>query len=170
MTTDPAVSDDDTPAASTPPAELPRGWRAVGKGSDVVHTVGDPEDVDAVTFAGDREDDAVTAPSNEDPDLAFSNAGLLGLGVLAGVYLLYTIGWFAGAGRIAPVAPVLLGGDMHFELLKWMAIAAPFIWFVATFVLTRHSRAWKRFAWLIAGALLLVPWPMFADLISGGTQ
>lgn len=168
---------------------LPRGWRAVGKGSERVRTVGEPAgippaddaDVAAVRFAGDELDEA-PAPARSDDDLRLSNAGLLGLGVLAGVYLLYTIGWFIGAVRIELPAVMLLNGGVSagdtafvgtvtFQILKWVAIAAPFVWFVVTFVLTRHSKAWARFAWLVAGALLLVPWPMFVPLGAlGGTR
>lgn len=101
--------------------------------------------------------------------VTLSNASLLGIGVLAGVFLLYTVGWFIGTERIAPVAPVLLGGDLPFQILKWIAIAAPFIWFVVTFVLTLHSRAWVRFVWLGAGALLLVPWPLIMPFATATT-
>ena len=166
------IADDALGADASPPAtELPRGWRAVGKGSQAVHTAGDEGDA-AVTFAGDDELDLpVAAPTADSADsLTLSNASLLGIGVLAGVYLLYTIGWFLGVDRIGLWAPMFLaggggtgsplGGDFHFAVLRWLAIAAPFVWFVVTFVLSRHSRAWVRFAWLIAGALLLVPWPL----------
>jgi hypothetical protein len=33
------------------------------------------------------------------------------------------------------------------------------VWFVTVFALTRRSRAWVRLTWLIAGAVLLLPWP-----------
>jgi hypothetical protein len=41
----------------------------------------------------------------------------------------------------------------------WLALLAPAIWFGVTLLLTRRAAAWQRWAWLIAGALLLVPWP-----------
>lgn len=167
--TDPAADDSSAPAETTPSPALPRGWRAVGKGADTVRTAGDEDDSSAVVFAGDRDDDSLLATDEQADNATLSNAGLLAIGVFAGVYLLYTIAWFAAAARISPVAPLLVGGDIHFEILRWLAIAAPFVWFAVTFVLTLHTKPWKRFAWLIAGALLLAPWPMFADLTSGGT-
>lgn len=172
MTPEPGADDAATPEVTSPSAELPRGWRAVGKGAGAVHTAGDEIDDDAVHFAGDRADDALDAPAapTEEADGSMSNAALVGIGLFAGIYLLYTLGWYAGTERIAPVAPVLLMGDMVFLVLKWMAIAAPFVWFVVTFVLTRHAKTWKRFAWLVAGALLLAPWPLFANLTSEGAQ
>lgn len=169
-------------------ATLPRGWRAVGKGADEVVTVPDPappvsdsaED-EAHHFAGDEVEEATVAAASD--DLTMSNAVLLGIGAFAGIYLLYTIGWFIGAERISLPAQLLLNGGVSaadasfalgiatFQILKWTAIAAPFIWFVVTFVLTRHSRSWVRFVWLVAGALLLVPWPLFVPFAAvGGAQ
>lgn len=141
---------------------LPKGWRAVGKGADRI-PVGAPSDEGALEGTLHDAPDA-----HDETSSTFSNASLLGIGILAGVYLLYTIGWFVGAGRIAPVAPVLLGGDLPFRILTWLAIAAPFVWFVVTFVLTLRSRTWVRFAWLGAGALLLVPWPLVMPFASAG--
>ena len=40
-----------------------------------------------------------------------------------------------------------------------VAVAAPAIWFGAVMLLTRTAPRWARFAWLLAGALILVPWP-----------
>ena len=39
------------------------------------------------------------------------------------------------------------------------AIAAPALWFLASWVLTRGRAAWIRVAVLLAGVVLLVPWP-----------
>ncbi len=183
MTPGPSRPDDDAllRPRSDDAGTLPRGWKAVGRGAESVHVEGDtPLDDAADAEALSTGVEALDAPASDGvPDAAnadgvtLSNASLLGIGVLAGVFLLYTIGWFIGAERIAPVAPVLLGGDLPFLILKWIAIAAPFVWFVVTFVLTLHSRAWVRFVWLGAGALLLVPWPLimpFAGATSGGAQ
>ena len=45
--------------------------------------------------------------------------------------------------------------------LPWfvLAIAAPALWFLASWVLTRGRAAWIRVAVLLAGVVLLVPWP-----------
>lgn len=175
MTSDPTAAGASGPAEDPPAAELPRGWRAVGKGAETVQVADEPEDSGAITFAGDRADDApVATEPDDDDDLSISNAGLLGIGVLAGVYLLYTIGWFIGADRISFWGEVLLSGGVEglgapvFTVLRWAAIAAPFVWFVVTFILTRHSRPWKRFAVLVAGALLLIPWPLLVPFATNG--
>ncbi|WP_040165118.1 hypothetical protein [Microbacterium gorillae] len=143
--------------------ELPRGWRAVGKGAESVETVGD-EVPRAETRPGDGLS-AVPTPAG--------NGALLGIGVLAGVYLLYAVGWFVAGNRLAIVGDALLYGQVTFTIVKWAAIVAPIIWYAVVFTLTLHSRTWVRFAWLIAGAVLLIPWPMLVNWQSallGGTQ
>ncbi|WP_309664495.1 hypothetical protein [Microbacterium paludicola] len=104
--------------------------------------------------------------STEAAPEGLSNAALISLGVLGGIYLLYSIGWFVGGIRVHNLSG-LLGIDTAVSVpVLVLAVAAPAIWFIATYVLTRGSRAWIRFAWLVAGALLLVPWP-FATLGAG---
>lgn len=132
--------------------ELPTGWRAVGKGSDRVTT---PADAEASSDAS-----TATADDEEPEDgVTLSNAALLGIGLFAGVYLLYTIGWYVASQRLETIGAFFVSGDIPFAILTWGAIAAPAVWFAVTFILTLHSRTWVRCAWLAAGALLLAPWP-----------
>jgi hypothetical protein len=122
-----------SPAGSEPGSDLPEGWAVTGSPGGYVD-----------------------APA---PAVA-SSAALVGLGILAGVYLLYTIGWFIGVGRIDNPFNDPLAVFM-FSLGSWLAMAAPAVWFAATFLLTRgHTRS--RFTWLILGALLLAPLPFIA--------
>jgi hypothetical protein len=133
---------------------LPEGYRAVGKGSDEV------SDTDAGGAA--TEGRAGPAPGSQAPDTEraqLGNAALIAFGVLGGVYLLYTLGWFIGGLRLQDVAPLLLVSPVAYVPAFWLAVLAPAIWFTVTLVLTRHSATWLRFVWLAAGALLLVPWP-----------
>ncbi|WP_336500663.1 hypothetical protein [Microbacterium paraoxydans] len=97
-------------------------------------------------------DDASAAPSG------LSNTMLVLVGVVGGVYLLYTLGWIAGGLRLQPLASFLVA---DFMFLPWfvLAIAAPALWFLATWVLTRGRASWIRAAVLLAGVVLLVPWP-----------
>lgn len=122
---------------------LPRGWNAVGKGS---RRVGRVED-----------DGTVTAAEQDEPG-GLSTAMLLVIGVVGGVYLLYTIGWIIGGLRLRPLASFLVDDAMF---LPWfaLAIAAPALWFLASWVLTRTRATWIRIAALIGGMVLLVPWP-----------
>jgi hypothetical protein len=131
---------------------LPDGYRAVGKGSD---EVADTDGGDAATDGHPRP--APDAPKAERAQLG--NSALIALGVLGGVYLLYTLGWFIGGLRLQDVAPLLLVSPVAYVPAFWLAVLAPAIWFTVTLILTRHSATWLRFVWLGAGALLLVPWP-----------
>jgi hypothetical protein len=89
---------------------------------------------------------------------------LLLLGILGGVYLLYTIGWILGGiGMQLPVTftlPVVL-----YQGALWLAVLAPALWFAAVLAATRGSKTWVRIVWLVAGAVLLIPWPF---VVSGG--
>lgn len=131
---------------------LPRGWKAVGKGSEDV-----PTDAQPVTVA-----DAESTPSQpsdaDEADSGLSTAALLGLGALGGVYLLYTIGWIIGGLRMQDLARLIVSDAMY---VPWfvLAVAAPALWFLTTWVLTRGRATWMRMLVLLAGAVLLVPWP-----------
>lgn len=115
----------------------------------------EPKPVEAVAPAAPAPasvDETTAAPSG------LSNAMLVLVGVVGGVYLLYTLGWIAGGLRLQPLASFLVA---DFMFLPWfvLAIAAPALWFLATWVLTRGRASWIRAAVLLAGVVLLVPWP-----------
>lgn len=113
----------------------------------------------AVRRSGDpgrvERDDTVTAPKER---ASLGNGALLALGVLAGAYLLYTVGWVIGGLRLQGSAQYLVA-DVMFQGSLWLAILAPALWFATVLLLTRRSRHWLRFAWLAVGVALLVPWP-----------
>lgn len=93
-----------------------------------------------------------------------SSPALVGLGILGGVYLLYTIGWVIGVGRLSnPFTDPL--AQFMFSLGTWLAVAAPVIWFASSFWLTR-GKPRLRWTWLILGVVLLAPLPFIAG--SGG--
>jgi hypothetical protein len=138
-----------------------------------------PDD-DALGWAGDDDPTLVSGPAPAETDLpeGWSVAGptaavdarnakiapagpssftLIAMGILGGVYLLYTIGWFIGVSRIAnPQADPL--SQAMFTLGLWLAVAAPAAWFGTAYWLTRSSPR-ARFAWLVGGAILLAPLP-----------
>ncbi|MFT4228723.1 MAG: DNA polymerase III subunit gamma/tau [Microbacterium sp.] len=144
---DPTLQVDARPAAATPepqdaaPPALPEGFTAVGRGSEEV------ERLDA--------DGTVVMPGERAP---IGNAALVSLGVLGGVYLLFTIGWVIGGLRLQGRAQYLVA-DVMFQGSFWLAALAAPLWFATTWLLTRRARPWVRFAVLVAGAALLVPWP-----------
>jgi hypothetical protein len=80
------------------------------------------------------------------------------MGIIAGIYLLYTVGWFISASRVDnPLADPV--GAFMFSLGAWLAVAAPVIWFGAAVWLT-DGRPRVRYGWLIAGVVLLAPVPV----------
>lgn len=136
-------STDAAPGVDSDTAVLPEGFTAVGKGSA---DLGRP----------DPEDGRDADPKGGRPSL--SSAALIGLGIFAGVYLLLTLGWLLGAGRLQLVAQLFLD-PVAFQLTLWLAVAALPLWFVTVLWFARTSATWVRFALLGAGAVLLIPWP-----------
>jgi hypothetical protein len=138
--------DDDHPdqkstAASPNDPVLPVGWKAVGKDSAAVEYT----DSDGVLTAQE------TQP-------ALSTPMLLMLGIVGGVYLLYTIGWIIGGLRVQ-VGALFLVPNLMYQVGVWSAVLAPALWFLAVWLLTRRSPSWQRVFWLLVGVALLVPWP-----------
>lgn len=152
-----ASADDDgrIAAGAKSSTGLPAGYTAVGRGADDISRSDAEPDEDAA----EGED----APADADQARPMGNAALIALGVLGGVYLLYTIGWIVGGLRLQDVIPFLLPetavARVAYAFALWIAVAAPAIWFSATVLLTRRSRSWVRFVWLAAGVVLLIPWP-----------
>lgn len=121
---------------------------------------------DDATHVGARR--AASAPAVVD-DLpadsrATGSAMLVVLGILAGAYLLFTIGWVLAALRGDYTVPNLLG-EIMYQLGQFLAIVAPALWFGTVLLLTRRRTALVRVVWLVVGAVLLAPWPF---LLAGG--
>ncbi|WP_137844851.1 DNA polymerase III subunit gamma/tau [Microbacterium sp. 2FI] len=138
-------------ASGEGPDRLPAGFTAVGRGSE---TLAATTDEDAPPDAGSVPRDDVSASAPE----PMGNATLITLGVLGGIYALFTIGWLIGGLRLQGSAQYLVT-DVMYQGSLWLAVLAPLLWFGTVFLLTRASRAWVRFAWLAAGVVLLLPWP-----------
>jgi len=119
----------------------PEGWTVAGPASAV-------EAQEAAEAAA-----AAAAPA--------SSFALIALGVFGGVYLLYTIGWFIGISRIDnPLSDAV--GQFMFSLGLWLAVAAPAVWFGATFWLTR-TRPRARLGLLLVGVVLIAPLPFIIN-------
>lgn len=110
------------------------------------------------TESRESDEDAVVDGSLVEERPPLSTAMLLTLGVVGGVYLLYSIGWVVGGLRLKPLANFFVADAMF---LPWfvLAVAAPALWFLASWVLTRGRAAWIRVGLLLLGVVLLVPWP-----------
>lgn len=131
----------------------------------------EPVDDDALQWAGDEieaaqvadraahglEASGVTALEGEAGPRPMSSVLLVLHGVIAGVYLLYTVGWVIAIMRDPYSRPTLLAEIMA-QFGEFLAIAAPLVWMVVTLALTR-GRNGARLGWLAAGIVLLVPLP-----------
>jgi len=137
------------PASTT--AELPKGFTAVGKGSETL----DSTDAPAAGSVPEGSSEAPAVTAGRQP---MGNGALIAFGVLGGVYALYAIGWLIGGLRLQGRAQYLVT-DVMYQGSLWLAVLAPLLWFATTLLLTRTSRAWLRFTWLAAGVVLLLPWP-----------
>jgi hypothetical protein len=135
------------------PAALPEGFTAVGKGADGVGRI--------------NADGTVTMPGEREP---MGNVALVSIGLLGGIYLLYTVGWVLGGLAVSNNADYLLAPDGNAPPLwsagnavaVWLAVAAPAIWFFTVYFLTRDGRPWIRWVMLLVGVVLLLPWPFVA--------
>ncbi|WP_417512423.1 hypothetical protein [Microbacterium sp.] len=133
----------DRKSAAEPEREpqLPKGWKAVGRDSTTVEH---------------SDSDGAFADSEEQP--ALSTPMLLLVGIVGGIYLLYTIGWVIGGFRLQ-VGALFLIPNVMYQVGVWAAVLAPALWFTAVWLLTRRSPSWQRILWLLVGVALLVPWP-----------
>ncbi|WP_394552454.1 hypothetical protein ACDF64_16580 [Agromyces sp. MMS24-JH15] len=149
---------------------LAPGWKRVGGTAPRGDAAGDAtpaEDAEAAADAPDaRERDAAGAGDAEAGSGSRRQAGsveLVVLGVLGGVYLLYTLGWLLTAVRSDASGMGVLG-DVMYRLGLWLAVAAPALWFGLVSAVARRPRV--RLAWLAAGAIALVPLPFILGVAS----
>ncbi len=99
-----------------------------------------------------------------------SNGALVLLGLIGGVYLLYTIVWFSWANWYSSVNSAVaegsgsIGGVLQ-QIVFWFAPFAPALWFLSVLALCRGAALWKKALWLVVGAVVLVPLPMFGGVL-----
>ena len=152
------------PGVSPAEPELPEGWSVAGPESAVeAHSGATDPSAPVVAEPGSAapRNAAVRAPTPP-TEPAPSSFSLIAVGVLAGIYLLYTIGWFIGVTRIGnplsdPVAQFM------FSLGSWLAVAAPVIWFAVVYWLTK-ARLRARVVWLLIGVVVLAPLPFIVGV------
>lgn len=84
---------------------------------------------------------------------------LVSYGILAGAYLIYSIGWAVPILTNARVPNPDVLGEFMVRVSQLLAIASPAIWFGATLLLTRGRRPIVRLLALIGGLVVLLPWP-----------
>lgn len=146
--------DGDEGRTSKPPSREHAGRPSRGK--DVASEQSIVEPSTGRSSDGAKSDSAAVPLDDDRP--ALSTGVLLALGVVGGIYLLYSVGWVVGGLRLKPLANFFVADAMF---LPWfvLAVAAPALWFLAGWVLTRGKATWIRLSVLLVGVVLLVPWP-----------
>lgn len=86
-------------------------------------------------------------------------------GLLAGVYLAYSVGWILSIGTL-PLTGATLLIEVMYQFGEFLAIIACALWFGTVMALTRGGRPAVRFGWLAIGTLVLVPWPLLIGVLS----
>jgi hypothetical protein len=93
-----------------------------------------------------------------------SNGALVLLGVVGGLYLLYTWVWFSWANYYSQMNSAVAEGSGAIgavlqQTVFWAAPVAPALWFIAAYLLCRASPTWNLALWLLIGAVVLLPLP-----------
>jgi hypothetical protein len=145
-----AASAGDPPPASLAPEVPTTVTTAAGPrpGRTVLEEAEEAEELSAAHDLADAERE--TAP--------MSSVSLILMGILGGVYALYTIGWLISFGRF-PVAQAFDFTVLTVRILQILAVAAAPLWFGATLLILLKRPIRYRFLWLVIGVLVLVPWP-----------
>src|SRR3954453_10168211 len=139
-----------------------------------------PEDEDALRWEGD---DLLAAPARgpapavaeppADAELEGRGggaAGLVAVGVLGGIFLLETLGWFQSVTSVVLASTISPGRGTPLELAAFgvnvlgriaAVLAAP-LWFALA--VWRVRIPMQRIGWLVVGALVLLPWPALLHL------
>lgn len=85
---------------------------------------------------------------------------LVSYGILAGAYLIYTLGWVVVVlGPLAGGINADVLGQLMYRVTQVLAVASPAIWFGAAFLLTRGRRPIVRLLVLLLGLVVVLPWP-----------
>lgn len=114
----------------------------------------------------DAADGEALASEVEEQRGQLSNAALVLLGVFGGLYLLYAWVWlswaqfYASANAEVASASGSLGGALQ-QLVFWAAPLAPILWFLAAVLLNRGAGIRRLALWIVIGAIVLLPLPVF---------
>jgi len=98
---------------------------------------------------------------------------LVGYGILAGIFVLYAIGWALGLSRqthIANLPPASALSQFMTIITAGLAIASGPLWFASVFILTRKNRTFVKLAWQVLGVVLLVPWIFIVPPVGSGVN
>lgn len=146
-------------------SSLASGWTVEGQPETETQQPAPHSDVPAETPGDPRPESAEEIAAERQ----LSSGALVLLGLIGGIYLLFTFVWFSWANAAATAnAAVIetsgsLGGVLQ-QIVFWVAPFAPALWFTSVLVLCRGRTLWRRVLWLALGLVVLVPLPMFGGL------
>lgn len=121
--------------------------------------VSDPTHVDSPAAKPTPVVEPVEAPvAAPAPKPATSSFLLVSYGILAGAFLLYTVGWFIGIRQVVFVEVDTLSRILS-TVAQVLAVGSPAIWFGGAFALTRNAKPLYRLLLLLAGLVATVPLP-----------
>ncbi len=89
---------------------------------------------------------------------ATSSFLLVSYGIIAGAFLLYTVGWVIGIRQVVFVEVDTLSRILS-TVAQVLAVASPAIWFGGAFALTRTAKPVYRLLVLVAGLVATIPLP-----------
>jgi hypothetical protein len=142
------AGDNDERLSESASPKAPRARR----GASVV-SAGKPASSSAVSGGDTAGDDEL---DNEPRGL--SSLELIAFGILAGIYLLFSVAWLITVLRNPTQFEDAFSNFMFVSGL-WLAVAAPAAWFGAVLYLGRNAAPWVRLVFLVVGAAVVIPWP-----------
>lgn len=140
------------PAVKKPAAKKPATTK---KPSSLIHPSVVGEKPDSTHNDVDPSFDELVQP---DPPAQTSAGALVMYGLIAGVYLLFSVAWLIIALN-PPINFFDVVSSFMWVSSLWFATVGGLIWFVATFILGRNKGFGWKFMMLLLGVVVLIPWP-----------
>lgn len=142
---------------------------ASGQGQQGVDAAGvSAEAVGSDAASAEPAADGTSAASASKP-AQLSNTALVALGLLGGVYLIYSWVWLSWTKFYADQYKQVAQGSgtvgaVLDQIIFWTAPAAPLLWFVTVLILARKKKVRVRFVWLLVGLVVTLPYQFFAGV------
>ena len=141
-------------------SSLASGWTVEGQ------PVAQPQEASHLDITGEGQPEL----ADTEAPAQLSSGALVLLGLVGGIYLLYTVVWFSWANAKSYENSLVADnsgslGSVLQQIIFWAAPFAPALWFMSVLVWFRDSKLGKKLVWLAVGIIVLVPLPMLGGLI-----
>ncbi|NLB47684.1 MAG: hypothetical protein GX814_08130 [Microbacteriaceae bacterium] len=150
-------------------SSLASGWTVEGEATPEPEALTQLDVTEAIdhTDPGDIAEGDATESTDESDGATrqLSNAAMVLLGIIGGVYLLYTVVWFSWASAYASRSAVFAEssgsiGSVLEVAIVWIAPIAPAAWLFTLLLQLREMKFSRIVLWLIIGLVVLVPLPL----------